>query len=189
MKRAVGVFSVTLVMLLISLPASAEDAPSTPLPLYSSLSRLQGLPILFAPRLVLSLPALAFTGLGAADASRGWLSLPPALGVLPRLLPTLRATAPMQTANGELDTYLAIAPLVAVSGVTVTAQGAVAPKLQLDCDTTCQQQVEGSLALEARLVIAGSQEHANAALFLRAEQLSPRPNGERRLRLGVLGAF
>jgi len=29
----------------------------------------------------------------------------------------------------------------------------------------------------------------NAALFLRTEQVSARPNSERRLRLGVLGAF
>jgi hypothetical protein len=163
-------------LFLESLPAYAQEAPRRPL-------------LAAPPRLVLTLPEPAAGSAAAADTSERWLLRPLSLTPSPLLIAALTATAPLQTPDGELSTYVAVAPLAQVSGVTWSAQGAVAPKLELDCRSTCQEQVEGSLALHAQVAVAGAPAQPNTAVFLRSEQVSARPNIERRLRVGVLGAF
>src|SRR5450755_4081708 len=151
--RGTAVRAVRLLVLLVSLRSNAQDAPSaTRPPLLPSL-----------PRLVLTLPEPTSAS-HADDASKRWLLERLTLTPPPLLAATLTATDPLETAAGELSTYVAFAPLAAISGVTLTAQGAVAPKLQLDCNSTCQQQVEGSLGLDAQVLVAGQQGQANAAL-------------------------
>lgn len=183
MRGAAGFIAVQLAILLPTQSASAQATPTaqdTPIaPLLAS-----GSPA----RLVLSLPSLSASFLSADAATSRWQLPAPTLR-LARVAPTRIATEPVQTADGELRTEVASVPLGAVNGLAFTAQGTVLPKLQLECSTTCQQQVQGSLGLEARVLIAGSEDQANAALFVRAEQVSARPNSERRLRVGVLGAF
>ncbi|MEO7035325.1 MAG: hypothetical protein ABI548_15490 [Polyangiaceae bacterium] len=178
MRGAAGFLGVQ-VLLLASLRALAQEAAPAPR------SPLLAVP----PHLVLTLPVPALAAVATDDSSKRWLLGPLTLTLPPLLAATLSAAQPLRTADGELSTYVAFAPLTAVGPVTLNAQGAVAPKLELDCSTTCQEQVVGSLALEARAVVAGDPKRPDAALFVRSEQLSTRPNAERRLRLGVLGAF
>jgi hypothetical protein len=111
------------------------------------------------------------------------LTLPPLLAA------TLTLTAPLHTADGELTTYVASLPVVVTGAVTLGASGSAAEKLELDCRSTCQQQLERTVALDARAVVAGDNAQPDASVFLRTEQVSSRPNSERRLRVGVLGAF
>ena len=181
MRGALGFLGLACLPLLVSSLASAQAvAPVARAPLLAS-----------PPHLMLSLPepAAAAAAAAAADSDKRWLLMPLTLTPSPLLVATLEATAPLQTADGERSTYLAFAALTALGPVTFNAQGAVAPKLELDCRSTCQQQVERSLALDARVVVAGAAQQPDAAVYVRSEQLSAQPNAERRLRVGVLGAF